>query len=403
MMMYGISLSDGMAVEKNQASVHFEVIFLISSVALTVLFYFQWQSWKGSKWAKVYQYIGAVLFVGILVGFAGVILVASQVLTNFYVVQILFLLVAVAFAIRQGLRLPEYLHANALAEYMPDNTEDPGETMRSIPAGGEPVAKIKPSDTFGKRSRYLVVLASSLVTGCVFGFFGLFFVSDMSSDGIDLLPAKFFSLFGLFAGFILSWMVFISGAASKQKLNEALDKIAAHVGGKVEHRENPQDGFSYVINFQHKGAAARFDAELRGNDKSRRYHLFIEFRIMDSVPTLDIRPYSIWKRRDKIDIELGWNLFDDMFVIHLEDHNSNTMATLRKVLTREVQESLLKLQLWNHGTPGNDDIELSVFMDSGQTYLRIYGISHFTDPAVSTRFYDFCGEVYDSMIAQPQR
>lgn len=311
----------------------------------------------------VYTYFAGGTGIGAVAGVACLLLAAFTSLSLFGAALGLWLLTMLA-AYFRAVKDPDYVHADRLRAFTGRvSGKDTFRAHEEIHSFERTAPDRGPAITQG------------LAVGAVLALFpAIFFGGFIATSGVFGLPEATFvlvpiCLFSGLCGFALGYR----GRRSIQKAAWALEALAERVNGTVVRTKVLWTERVEGVDFVYKGVPGHFRTESTGGEHPIIYSC-VHFDLRHNIPPCRVVPHSQGTGRGKQDLIMGWDVFDDLFVVNLDQESSEMLARLRAALTRPVQERLLFLkQLAQERTrSGNADLVVSG-ADGGSLTVRLEG------------------------------
>jgi MFS family permease len=383
-------------VEGGDVPLGFEFAFVFFSFGLVFHFLGLSSLMKKKRSKVICMHLMCGTLLGAVVGFAGMFLAVSLNFADMFWYEAAFWVAAMVAAYRMAKRNPDYAHAQELEALAPSAQQIQSRPLEKV---------FKPPSRTGKTGLSLPVKAG-LIGGGVLAilpavFFGLASYSmGFIDDGPDpfllgfiALAALMFGGFGFGAGYSIS-SKFQRGFAARQT---AFSAFAERVQGKIITATSLGVEIPEAVEFSCRDLPCRLDSESRGRGENAVHYMYLRFALPGAVPLCHVFPYSAVTKRGKEDVVLGWELFDDLFIVHLEHQEPEEETELRRILDHDVQESLLRLKQWAQGGLSSDFVELRVAEAAGQLSVTFFVQGSLNDSEKLLQFYEHCIGIYDQM------
>jgi hypothetical protein len=238
-----------------------------------------------------------------------------------------------------------------------------------------------------------------------------------------LVPALFFGLFGLFASvFAKAWMFLVCfgsfalvvgivfGVATyfgalkkapnldrpwKDVLVGPYREFAQRVSGTLEASQPMVFGLvpamPKCVTFSDEGTKMRLEHQQEGSGDNARSYLRLAFDLPQPTSfrchvyhqgVMSQLATAVGTLRD---VQLGWELFDAQFIV-----TASSSEAARQVLTRQVQEILLRIKLWLRERERPEYVELII--EHGTAAVRLHDLLDNADDLIT--FYELGRNLY---------
>jgi hypothetical protein len=311
-----------------------------------------------------------------------------------------------------GTRHPGYVHSEEM-ERIREQPPDP--ENRSSP---EPVIAPSPQTADRDAPPALAPLwKRMLIAGLVAWLFpvvffnvvfALFLLPRMEID--DSFVYVFVAIGSVFLGFffsvpVMAFVYFASkfGRQGARSLESGYREFAARLGGELVTRKVPLFGFSipHAVLFKHGDTPTVLDLDTVGSGKSQTTYTRITFELpRETIVSCQVLPQGMLSSVGALlgaqDVRLGWDAFDDQFVIKTSDEHR-----AGQLLDREVQQDLLRLKQFgedqtrrNRAPVGHIELDLR----DRKLQLSLRGFLQESEALLA--YYEACVRIFDRVAAR---
>jgi hypothetical protein len=374
----------------DQGPVGLEFAFVFFSFGLVFFFIGLGMNATSSKKRTVYNHLAGGTGLSAALGVIVMVISIGLLVPHLFWVDIVLWLVIMFLLFSKATKSPDYVHADALIEL--SGTKSVGTTYQRV-------LDEKAKENTPLRQNF--PLKVGLITAAVLPLVPVIFLGVVGNLVMEMeINIAFLAImWGVFCFicFVAGYAIANSGQKGLASWEESLGTFAEKVGGTVVKEKLYGKEFSDAVTFTYRGAEGRFDSEQRGEMEYAKTFTFIRFDLPNPIPNFHVFPYSGGVQRGKQDIELGWEVFDDLYVVHLGRENVAAETMFRQVFDRPMQETVLKLKQWFQQERISNHIELQVEKIESRFVLTIYFEGGLGTSDDMFRFYEHCTILYNGM------